>query len=71
MAEETTDGPAELSAEHAAVLDAFVRHLTAERNLSAHTVRAYRGDLAHLLGHLERTALKKKGFLNRENWLYW
>lgn len=54
--EEATDGPAELGAEHAAVLDAFVRHLAAERNLSAHTVRAYRGDLAHLLGHLERTA---------------
>ena len=40
---------------HAEVLDAFARHLSAERNLSAHTVRAYRGDLANLLGHLERT----------------
>jgi integrase/recombinase XerC len=32
-------------------LAAFERHLTAERGLSAHTVRAYLGDVAALLGH--------------------
>jgi integrase/recombinase XerC len=32
-------------------LAAFERHLTAERGLSRHTVRAYLGDVAALLGH--------------------
>ena len=32
-------------------LSAFERHLTAERGLSAHTVRAYLGDIAALLEH--------------------
>jgi integrase/recombinase XerC len=32
-------------------LAAFERHLTAERGLSPHTVRAYLGDVAALLGH--------------------
>jgi integrase/recombinase XerC len=32
-------------------LDAFGRHLDAERALSPHTIRAYRGDIASLLGH--------------------
>jgi integrase/recombinase XerC len=36
---------------------AFDRHLAAERGLSAHTVRAYRGDLASLLAHLVRCGL--------------
>ena len=35
------------------VLKAFTRHLTSERNLSTHTVRAYIGDLESLLAHLE------------------
>ncbi|APU13848.1 site-specific recombinase XerD [Actinoalloteichus sp. GBA129-24] len=30
----------------------FVRHLRLERNLSEHTVRAYRGDVTSLLGHV-------------------
>jgi integrase/recombinase XerC len=34
-------------------LDAFVRHLRAERGRSEHTIRAYRGDVVHLLHHLE------------------
>lgn len=33
-------------------LDAFVAHLRSVRSLSAHTVRAYRGDVASLLRHL-------------------
>jgi len=35
-------------------LDAYVDHLARDRDLSAHTVRAYRGDLLDLLGHLQR-----------------
>lgn len=35
----------------AAVLAAFQRHLASERGLSAHTVRAYIGDLTSLLGY--------------------
>ncbi|MGH3623129.1 MAG: tyrosine recombinase XerC [Sciscionella sp.] len=34
------------------VCDSYERHLRAERGLSAHTVRAYLGDLVSLLGHL-------------------
>src|SRR6185437_10569619 len=36
-------------------LAAFERHLTAERGLSPHTVRAYLTDVAGLLGHAEQT----------------
>ena len=35
------------------ILKAFTRHLTSERDLSSHTVRAYIGDLESLLAHLE------------------
>ena len=35
------------------ILKAFNRHLTSERDLSIHTVRAYIGDLESLLAHLE------------------
>lgn len=35
-------------------LGAFARHLAAERNRSAHTVRAYLGDVASLLDHAVR-----------------
>lgn len=34
-------------------LEAFLRHIALERNLSAHTVSAYRRDLASLVEHLE------------------
>nr|WP_239579987.1 tyrosine recombinase XerC [Microlunatus panaciterrae] len=36
------------------MLEDYVRHLTLRRNLSEHTIRAYRGDIATLLRHLER-----------------
>jgi len=36
------------------VRSAFERYLEAERNLSAHTIRAYLGDLDSLFDHLER-----------------
>ena len=35
------------------LLAAFTRHLEIERNLSIHTIRAYRGDLESLIAHLE------------------
>lgn len=43
-----------LPAELVEVLDDFIRHLGAERGASAHTVRAYRGDVASLLEHARR-----------------
>jgi integrase/recombinase XerC len=36
----------------------FEEHLERERNLSAHTIRAYLGDLDSLIGHLERMGMK-------------
>jgi integrase/recombinase XerC len=36
-------------------VDAFARHLAAERNRSAHTIRAYVGDVVSLLDHAART----------------
>jgi integrase/recombinase XerC len=49
---DTTGEPGRLGA---AELAAFERHLTAERGLSPHTVRAYLTDVAGLLGHAEQT----------------
>jgi integrase/recombinase XerC len=49
---DTTGGPGRLGT---AELAAFERHLTAERGLSPHTVRAYLTDVAGLLGHAEET----------------
>jgi integrase/recombinase XerC len=40
-----------LPEEFSRALAAFARHLAAERGLSAHTVRAYRGDVGALLAH--------------------
>ena len=65
---------AELTAEQAELIDAFRRHLSAERNLSAHTVRAYCGDLANLFGHLERVgegAIADIDLIALRRWLAW
>jgi len=37
-----------------AAVEAFERHLALERNLSAHSVRAYRADVVGLLDHAAR-----------------
>jgi integrase/recombinase XerC len=39
------------------IRDAFLKYLESERNLSAHTIRAYLGDLDSFLEHLERLDL--------------
>ncbi len=55
------DGPtdsatlrAQLPPQLAAAVDGFERHLRLERNRSAHTVRAYVGDVVSMLTHLSR-----------------
>jgi len=43
----------------ARVLGEYERHLAAERNLSAHTVRAYLGDIESLLDHAQRLGIDR------------
>ena len=43
-----------LSEAFARAVGDYERHLVSERNLSAHTVRAYLGDIESLLGHAQR-----------------
>jgi integrase/recombinase XerC len=47
----------ELPASFAAILDEYVRHLRSRRDVSVHTVRAYRTDLVGLLTHLGRLGI--------------
>ncbi len=57
VADGTGDSPdpsTHLSRHFADVLDDYGRHLAHERALSAHTVRAYLGDLTAMLFHLQR-----------------
>ncbi|WP_372735100.1 tyrosine recombinase XerC [Nocardioides sp.] len=42
----------------ARVLGDYERHLSSERDLTPHTVRAYLGDIGSLLGHLDRMGMK-------------
>jgi integrase/recombinase XerC len=49
-AAQASEGPA-LPEPMAAALTAFQRHLASERGLSAHTVRAYLGDISSMLGY--------------------
>ncbi len=65
---------AEPTDEQAELIEAFRRHLSAERNLSAHTVRAYCGDLANLFGHMERVgegAVADIDLIALRRWLAW
>jgi integrase/recombinase XerC len=48
----------------AAALDAFCEHVALERDLSPHTVRAYRGDLTSLFDHAARMMLTTPGELD-------
>ena len=49
--------PSDLPESMARVLGDYERHLTSERDLTTHTVRAYRGDLVSLLDHATRLGL--------------
>ena len=50
----TAEIPDELTEAWSAVLAAYEQHLTAERDLSAHSVRAYLADMANLGSHAAR-----------------
>jgi integrase/recombinase XerC len=54
MASRTDDARAGLPPALGEALDAYEEHLTTQRDLSAHTVRAYLGDAVWLLDHLAR-----------------
>ncbi|MGI9093760.1 MAG: tyrosine recombinase XerC [Mycobacteriales bacterium] len=61
-----------LPADLAVAVDAFERHLRLERGLSAHTVRAYVGDIVDLLDHLARrsgTGLRQLDLAALRSWL--
>jgi integrase/recombinase XerC len=47
-----------VSDEYEKLVAAFTRHLEVERSLSAHTIRAYLGDLESLIAHLEQIGVK-------------
>ncbi len=53
--------PQELPPALARLLADFVRHLTARRGLSQHTVRAYRSDVGQLFAHLVRCGIEDIG----------
>jgi len=53
----------QLPPQMAGALVAFERHLRAERSLSAHTVRAYVGDVSSLLEHAHRAGVQAPGAL--------
>jgi integrase/recombinase XerC len=53
-----------LPAALAAALAEFSRHLSAERALSRHTVRAYQGDIQSLLAHAQHAGVSSPGELD-------
>jgi integrase/recombinase XerC len=54
-----------------AALTDYVRHLEAQRGLSEHTVRAYRGDLAGLFDHLGRLRIARLRDVDRRTLRSW
>ena len=58
-----TEAADPLPPQMAEALAAFERHLRAERSLSAHTVRAYVGDVSSLLEHAHRAGVQAPGAL--------
>ena len=62
----------ELGGSFTALLEDYVRHLRLNRDLSSHTVRAYAGDVAGFLVHLQRlgaTALDDASLQSVRSWL--
>src|SRR3954447_14589760 len=59
-----TAAPPVLPPAFAAALEAFCDHLALERDLSQHTIRAYRGDLTSLFDHAARLSLTTPGELD-------
>ncbi|WP_026927617.1 tyrosine recombinase XerC [Granulicoccus phenolivorans] len=62
----------ELSEGWAGLLAAYAQHLAGERNLSAHTIRAYEGDLAGLFAYLDRLGVhdpQAVGLRELRSWL--
>jgi integrase/recombinase XerC len=61
-----------LNTGYASLLDDYVRHLTVERKLSSHTVRAYRNDITVLLIHVQRlgqTSVEQVDLNGVRSWL--
>ena len=63
--------PAAFSAALAAALADFTDHLALERNLSAHTVRAYAGDLTSLFDHAARLHVDRPADLDLRTLRSW
>jgi len=68
---ETDEAQEALSEASARVLADYERHLVSERNLSAHTVRAYLGDVASLLDHAARLGLDNPADLDLRTLRSW
>jgi integrase/recombinase XerC len=64
-------GPDELPEALARVLGDYERHLVSERDLTAHTVRAYVGDVASLLEHATRLGLSDVADLDLRSLRSW
>ncbi|MBU3734385.1 MAG: tyrosine recombinase XerC [Candidatus Planktophila sp.] len=61
-----------MSENYEKLIAAFARHLQVERSLSAHTIRAYLGDLESLLNHLEASGvsdISKLQLIHLRSWL--
>lgn len=58
------DGASALPAQLAQALEAFCEHLALERDLSPHTIRAYRGDVSALLDHAGRMRAERPADLD-------